>query len=134
MVDELARLDAHVLTVCFSPTRSLAASWMSETGSPFDMLMDAGEGGNAGHMYAAFGFPRSIAGTWSRDAIVAYADHVRSGGEMHGSHGQDVLQMGGDVVLDARGRVVAVYYSSSSTDRPSVEWLLDQAQEAAREG
>jgi hypothetical protein len=38
--------------------------------------------------------------------------------------GEDVLQLGGDFVLDGQGRLVFAYRSIEPTDRPSVEMLV----------
>jgi hypothetical protein len=45
--------------------------------------------------------------------------------------GEDVLQLGGDFVLDGRGRVVYAYRSAEPTDRPSVQELLRAVRAAA---
>ena len=39
--------------------------------------------------------------------------------------GEDVLQLGGDFVLDRAGKVVFAYPSADPTDRPTVSQLLD---------
>jgi hypothetical protein len=90
--------------------------------------------GGAGSTYAAFGFGRSVAGTWGFESLRFYASAALSGREMHSSHGGDVHQMGGDVVLDAAGRVVLAHYSRSSVDRPSVAALLEACRRAAGGG
>src|ERR1700732_4549683 len=38
--------------------------------------------------------------------------------------GEDILQLGGDFVLDREGRLVYAYRSSEPTDRPNVQSLL----------
>jgi hypothetical protein len=44
---------------------------------------------------------------------------------------EDVLQLGGDFVLDAEHRLVVAYRSVQSTDRPSVDQLLNAVRAAA---
>ena len=46
--------------------------------------------------------------------------------------GDDVHQMGGDVVVDADGRVRMLYASHTPDDRPSVNDLLKVVGECAR--
>src|SRR5262245_5943671 len=45
--------------------------------------------------------------------------------------GEDVLQLGGDFVLDGEGRLVYAYRSAEPTDRPPVEALLKAVTETA---
>ena len=47
-------------------------------------------------------------------------------GRLPGKHtkGDDVKQLGGDFVLDASGRLLYLYRSHQSTDRPGAEELV----------
>jgi hypothetical protein len=79
------------------------------------------------HAYAAFGFGRAAAArvwldprVWRRyAALVARGRVPRPPPE-----GQDTLQLGGDVLTDAEGRVEWVFRSTGPEDRPTVEALL----------
>jgi hypothetical protein len=42
--------------------------------------------------------------------------------------GEDVLQLGGDFILDREGRLAYAYRSADPTDRPAVEVLLRAVQ------
>lgn len=42
----------------------------------------------------------------------------------------DLFQLGGDFVVDAKGEVVYAFKSSSPADRPTIQFLLDQLQKA----
>ena len=42
----------------------------------------------------------------------------------------DLFQLGGDFVVDAKGEVVFAFKSSSPADRPTIQFLLDQLQKA----
>jgi len=42
----------------------------------------------------------------------------------------DLFQLGGDFVVDAKGRVVYKFKSSSPADRPTIQFLLEQLQKA----
>ena len=43
---------------------------------------------------------------------------------------EDLFQLGGDFVVDAKGEVVFGFKSSSPADRPTIQFLLDQLQKA----
>lgn len=81
-------------------------------------------------LYAALGFQSSIEGTWSPQALHFYAAAAASGRSLKSSGGMDVHQMGGDIMADAGGHVLTAHYSAASTDRPSVEALLEVARAA----
>ena len=44
---------------------------------------------------------------------------------------EDLFQLGGDFLVDAKGEVVYVFKSLSPADRPTIQFLLDQLQKAA---
>eukprot|EP00913_Durusdinium_trenchii_P028168 g26411.t1 len=63
-----------------------------------------------------WGFRKSFQGVWSPEALRFYSDETLKGHQLHPSHGQDVHQMGGDVLLDQQGVVVFRHYSQTSQD------------------
>ena len=75
--------------------------------------------------YAALGFERaSFARVWLHPAVWRrYAALIARGRRPH-PPGQDVYQLGGDVILDAGGRLRWVYASAGPEDRPTVDELL----------
>jgi hypothetical protein len=78
-------------------------------------------------LYAAFGFRRaSVARVWLDPRSVAHdlSLRVRGGPSRPRLPAQDTLQLGGDVVLDAAGRVRWIYASRGPEDRPSVEAMI----------
>ena len=75
--------------------------------------------------YKAYGFDRSLAGVWGPVSLDFYVAEQMSGREMHPSKGQDVNQMGGDILIDSSGSVTLPYYSKTNTDRPTLQAILD---------
>jgi hypothetical protein len=75
--------------------------------------------------YRAFGFERaSIARAWLDPRVWArYGQLVMSGRRLR-APGEDTLQLGGDVVVDAAGIVRWVHRSRGPEDRPSVDELV----------
>lgn len=132
--DELKWLGLHVLVVSFCPDAQTAQRWDEEVGSPFLHLIDPSleVPGHAGRAYQTWGFRKSFQGVWSPEALRFYSDETLKGHQLHPSHGQDVHQMGGDVLLDQQGVVVFRHYSQTSQDRPSVEQLLVEARSLVR--
>jgi len=76
--------------------------------------------------YRAFGLERA---TWAQmlrpRALRGYLRLMFRGWipRLH-SRGEDVMQLGGDFVLDAEGRLSYAYRSADPTDRPGVDELL----------
>lgn len=99
--------------------------------APSDAVDNTDASASSLAFYAALGFQRSFGGTWAPDALHFYAAAAASGRALKSSAGMDVHQMGGDVLVDAAGAVLAVHYSANSTDRPTVGALLELARNAS---
>ncbi len=84
--------------------------------------------------YRNFGLPK---GTWWQVAglgvIPRYIRLMFSGRTKFSTppKGDDVLQLGGDFVIGADGTLKYIFRSKRSTDRPSVEQLMDVIRELA---
>ncbi len=76
--------------------------------------------------YRALGFGRASARRVWLDPRVwrRYAALLVRGRRPDGPAGQDTLQLGGDAVLDARGRLTWAHRSRGPEDRPSVDQLV----------
>jgi peroxiredoxin len=76
--------------------------------------------------YRAFGLERTSWLTFFRPRVLwgYFRGILRGYGVKKPYAGEDVLQLGGDFVLDRRGRVVFAYPSANPTDRPTVAALL----------
>ncbi len=82
--------------------------------------------------YRALGFERA---SWRRVWLdprvwTRYATLLARGRRTERS-GQDELQLGGDVVLDAGGRLAWIYRGAGPEDRPGVELLIRAVRDAA---
>lgn len=88
---------------------------------PFPMATDP-----ARKAYAAYGMVRgSHWQAWHPRALWKYLVHRLRGNPIEPSKpGDDLLQLGGDVVVDGRGIVRLLYTSKRSDDRPAVDLLL----------
>jgi peroxiredoxin len=84
--------------------------------------------------YAAFGLERTGWLAFFRPKVLwGYLRGMFRGyGVKKPYAGEDVLQLGGDFVLDKRARVVFAYPSADPTDRPAVGAIREALQSAAR--
>jgi hypothetical protein len=124
---EIVRLGGEVLVVSFARPNLLAA-YLASGPLPFPVVADPTRAA-----YRAFGLERT---SWSAilgiRSILAYLRLILRGWmPRRAIEGEDVLQLGGDFVLDAHGRLVFVYRSDGPTDRPPVEELVRAIRTAA---
>lgn len=80
--------------------------------------------------YRAFGLERTGWLTFLRPRVLwgYFRGLLRGYGVKKPYAGEDVLQLGGDFVLDKLGRVVLAYPSANPTDRPTLAALLEAVQ------
>ena len=122
---ELDRLGAVVLGVSFEDP-SVIARFAERESLPYPILSDPER-----RAYRAFGLERGgAAQVWSPNALRTYARGLLRG-RLPRLPRADIAQLGGDFVLDARGRVAYEYRSEESADRPAIDSLLDAVQAAA---
>lgn len=78
-------------------------------------------------IYSAFGLSRGKARMFLSPRIIGtYLKKIWAGWRVRKPRrGEDLLQLGGDFVLDASRRMVFAYHSVDPTDRPAVQKLLD---------
>jgi peroxiredoxin len=78
-------------------------------------------------VYRAFGLTRGKASMFLSPRIIGtYLAKMWGGWRVRKPRkGEDLLQLGGDFVLDATRRLVFAYRSIDPTDRPPVQQLLD---------
>jgi len=76
--------------------------------------------------YRAFGLERTPLRTFLRPRVLLgyLAGMLRGYAPRKPYRGEDVLQLGGDFVVDQAGRTVFAYRSQNPTDRPAVSRLL----------
>ena len=124
--EEIRRLGAGVLVV--SQTRpELLAVFLREQPLRFPAVADPER-----VAYRAFGLERTSWMTMLHPGVVLrYLRFIFRGWRPQQARaGEDVLQLGGDFVLDGEGRLIYAYRSAEPTDRPSVEALLQAVEEA----
>ena len=113
---DLDRLNVRVLIISFSaPT--FARTWLEETKAPFSLLLDESR-----VAYQRFGLERSLLRSWSPKTIWYYLRNWKNKPESNLS--DDLNQLGGDFIVDAKGVLRFVYPSYEPVDRPSMEQLF----------
>jgi hypothetical protein len=77
--------------------------------------------------YTALGFGRgSFSRVWLHPRVwIRYARLVAGGARLRGAQG-DTLQLGGDAVVDAEGRLAWIHRSTGPEDRPAVVRLRQE--------
>ena len=110
----------NVVTISFGTTY-WANVWLSETRSPFLLLLD-----QTHEVYRQFGLERSVWRSWGPKNLWYYASAVLRGEKLKEKRG-DTNQLGGDFVVDQNGILRMSYLSQDPTDRPSIEAILQTA-------
>jgi peroxiredoxin len=118
--EEFRQLGAEVLVISQARPEFLAMFLRAES-LPCPLLGDPERTG-----YRAFGLERT---TWGRmlrpGVLLRYLRLIfRGWGPRKPYREEDILQLGGDFILDAQSRLLYAYRSAEPTDRPSVEALL----------
>jgi hypothetical protein len=118
--DEVRRLGGDVLVVSFSPPRAVAR-YLERYPLPFPVVSDPER-----TAYRAFALGRT---TWrdllSPRSILRYLGLIFRGWlPWKTAKDDDLLQLGGDFVLDRTGCVVYAHASGEATDRPRAAELL----------
>ncbi len=124
--EEFRRLGAEVLLVVQARPELLAA-FLRERPLPFPAVSDPERGA-----YRAFGLERTSWATMLRPGVVFrfFRLMLRGWRPQKPREGEDILQLGGDFLLDADGRLVYAYRSAEPTDRPSTAALLQAVRDA----
>jgi len=110
-----------VVIVSFGTSQG-AESWLRETGTSLDLYLDPDR-----RVYSLFGLDRSVSKVWRISTIQYYAAQKCQGRKLPqaiSGNEDDPLQMGGDFTIDKNLKRVMCHPSSSPTDRPSVEQIL----------
>jgi len=98
---------------------ALARAYARDTGLPWPVLVDADRA-----LYRAFGMERGrLRDIYGPAALLAYARLLLRGRRPRRSEA-DLLQLGGDVLVDPEGIVRLHHVGRGPADRPPVEALL----------
>ena len=119
---DLQRLGVSVLVVSFTPPARVAA-YLAKYPQPFPVVSDPELTG-----YHAFCLERATVGSLFRPGVIGrYLFQMFRGWlPKKPGKGEDVLQLGGDFLLDGSGVVRYTHPSAEPTDRPSAAELLGQ--------
>jgi hypothetical protein len=125
---EIEQLGGQVLAISFTPTAK-AAVFLQKHPLPFPVLCDPKR-----EAYRAFELGRT---SWLRilnPLVLGRYLRVMLRGRLpiKPDEGEDLLQLGGDFVLDAERRLVFASGSANVTDRPPVETLVQAVKTAVR--
>ena len=120
---DLQKLDVNVLVISFAPPPRIA-DYLAEAPQPFPVVSDPTLAA-----YQTFGLQRTPVRSLFRLGVIGRYLALMSRGWMPKKPGQgeDILQLGGDFLLDAGGVARYAHPSAEPTDRPSAAELLDQA-------
>lgn len=120
-LDAFQQAGCSVLAVSFAPVEQVA-EFAEKMRLPFPIWSDPQR-----RIYATLGMERMPARRlWQPRVILGYLRRILQGWlPWRPAPGADVLQLGGDLILDRQGRVVFLHKSADPTDRPSVQAMLD---------
>ncbi len=124
--DKFQAMRAHVVAVSFMPPHRVTA-FLTALPLPFPVVSDPER-----TAYQALSLPRS---TWWQFLRLGAGWRfvkllLRGWIPTKPAPGDDLLQLGGDFVLDAEGRIVFAYSSAEATDRPTISVLLEAVKKA----
>ncbi len=125
---ELKQLGAEVLVISFTPPARVQA-YVEKYPQPFPVVSDPTLAA-----YRAFALERTSVRSMFRLGVIGrYLLHILRGWmPTKKGAGEDVLQLGGDFILDAVGVLRYAHPSAEPTDRPSTGDLLDQVKHHLR--
>jgi len=99
-----------------------AEKWKSETKTSLDLFLDPDR-----ILYGMFGLGRSVSKVWGMNSIQYYGAQIAQGRQLPSALTgveDDPLQMGGDFTMDSDLKLVFSHPSTESTDRPTVDQIL----------
>ncbi len=116
--------DARIIVVTFADPGRLDAH-RAHLDVPFPILTDLTLA-----IYDAFGFRRGTRrAIWNVDTLRFYGGVLRHGRRLTRPT-EDIYRLGGDVVIDAAGRLTFRYASAHPDDRPAIPELVDAIRRA----
>ena len=127
---ELHDLGAELIAITQSKPQALLANLLLES-RKFPFLCDPDR-----TAYRAFGLERGDWWMFFRPRVMASYlwQMLRGWGLRRPIRGEDVLQLGGDFILDVDGRIIFAHRSADPNDRPTVDELLGPLKGLATQG
>jgi hypothetical protein len=134
VLEHRSALGMRVAVVAFAPPESLTTRYQQRQRLEHVLVLSDPDR----LAYRAFGFGRgTVRRVWLDPRVWSrYARLMRRGRSPELAH-QDTLQLGGDVLVDADGRIRWIYRSRGPEDRPSIaeiEAALSAARASAADG
>lgn len=125
--EEFRRLDSEVFAVSFAPPEKIGP-YQKMNPLPFPVLSDPER-----TAYKAFALDRTSWKQIFHPRVVGRYLKLMFKGWMpwRANKEEDLLQLGGDFVLDEERQLVYAYRSADPTDRPSAQALLDAVRKSA---
>ncbi|XP_077992630.1 uncharacterized protein LOC144446681 [Glandiceps talaboti] len=120
--DEVVSAGGRVLLVSFF-SQQAGVKWLEEMQCPFDMLLDPDK-----QLYKEIGLGYSLCKVWEMQVMHYYVTQIASKRALPkrlSEKSEDIHQMGGDFIINTDGKMEFIYYSRKSTDRPTVDQLID---------
>ncbi len=120
-------MGASVLVVSFMPP-ALVRAFLEELPMPFPVVSDPDR-----KAYQSFGLKHASLLSFLKPSVLLRYVKLTIKGWLPGlPHREaDLLQLGGDFVLDVNGNLIFSHISTDAADRPSMETLLRELKKAA---
>lgn len=115
----------RVLVVSFGNLEG-SRLWLEVTGCIFSIVLDQQR-----TIYKNFGLGSSYSSVMKFDCLLTYSEYGAADRDLPDISAhleEDIFQMGGDFMLDERGKVIFRHPCKNPLDRPSVERILQAAQ------
>lgn len=115
-------LGANVLVLSFTPPERVK-TYIERYPQPFPVASDPGM-----RAYRAFALGRAGVGSFFRPKVIWHFLKLMFSGWMprKPGKGEDVLQLGGDFILDREQRLVYAHPSGEASDRPKASAIVEQ--------
>lgn len=128
VIDQIEALGAQVLVVSFSPPHRVQA-YIERYPQPFPVASDPELKG-----YQSFSIGRASVKSFFRPRVFLHYLKLMFTGWLPGkpTKGDDILQLGGDFILDRTQRLVYAHPSGEASDRPAMRELLRILETASR--
>lgn len=124
---EIAGLGAEVLAVAYDEPSLLSAKMLHGVALPFPLLLD-----RTRETYARWGMGRTgLTGAMLSPSLNWRYLKLLAKGERFLGFAPDMLQLGGDFLVDKQGTLVSAYRMRNNGDRVNTRTLLDELRRVA---
>jgi alkyl hydroperoxide reductase subunit AhpC len=121
--EEFSKLNVKIVVVTFE-ANFLSRNYVEETSLTWPLIIDENR-----DLYRSYGMlSASFWNIWGPKTWLAYLKEIMKGQKLKKSEA-DVMQRGGDVLIDPNGIVRMHHVGKGPADRPSVEMILNVIKE-----